>query len=216
MDINTTYNHSIISVLQSGLVLSGFWVIEYLGEDQCLQLYFVQIYQKPLKSANCLKMLVSRVHYEFMVPGFHRNACSMRWRHRMNEQFHASVKSQLAQFTPGDAPWLRRRASVFQRQHSQVTEPPCLSCCIYSLGLPSSSGWSRTRWDTVCDQPQEDPLFLLHTDEERSLFSQKPRSSYLCRVWTSWTARLTSNTYRSFTTKCERVISGLGKFWDKT
>ena len=104
MDINTTYNHSIISVLQCGLVLSGFWVIEYLGEDQCLQLYFVQKYQKPLKSANCLKMLVSRVHYEFMVPGFHRNACSMRWRHRMNEQFHASVKSQLAQFTPGDAP----------------------------------------------------------------------------------------------------------------
>lgn len=128
---------------------------------------------------------------------------------------HASVKSQLAQFTPGNAPWVRRKSiSVFQRQHSQVTERPCLSCCICSLGLPSSSGWSRTGWDTVCDWPQEDPLFLLHTDEERSLFSQKPRSSYLCRVWTSWTARLTLNTYRSFTTKCERVISG--KFWDKT
>lgn len=185
MDINTTYNHSVISVLQCGLVLSGFWVIEYLGDDQCLQLYFVRKYQKPLKSANCLKMLASRVHYEFMVPGFQRNACSMRWRHRMNEQLACFNQVTAGKIYPWECSLTQEKEhlSVFQRQHSQVTEPRCLIAASVVWGFPlplAGQGLAETL--CVCDRPQEDPLFLLPTDEERSLFSQKPPSTYLCRV----------------------------------
>lgn len=56
MDINTTYYHSIICVLQCGLDCSGYWDIKYL-EMTKVQLYFIGKYQHPLKSAKCHKML---------------------------------------------------------------------------------------------------------------------------------------------------------------
>lgn len=91
--------------------------------------------------------------------------------------------------------------------------------CICSLRLPPSL-WLVKDWLRHCvsvTRPQEDPSLPPPHWWGEKLIQPKPPSTYLyLRVWTSWTTRLTSNTYWSFTTKCERVISGLGKFWDKT
>lgn len=113
----------------------------------------------------------------------------------------------------------RKTVCNFQRQHSQVTQPPCLSFFICKTGLPSSSGGSRMVGDTVMSVtgPKE-VLSSPHGGWGKLI---QPKASLPLPKWglsivTHWAAKRTSNIYGSFTTKCEIIFSGLEKFWDET